>query len=210
MKAVAAVTAAGLADGVILKSGRPARFVERAGVDDTILEITSAIASGDTEAFTRFFHSRFDQMYAEARRATGRDEAFCMDVVQDAMVRVIKSVRPMDAEKRLRGWLRVVVQSCAYDRLRKEIRRQRWEETASEMPSERATGDDLGERLDWLEGELSNLDDRQAKMVVMRYRLGWTLQRIGAALGLSPGAVDGRLGRAVTTLRRRARETFDE
>ena len=184
--------------------------MERAGVDDSILEITSAIASGDTEAFTRFFRSRFDRMHAEARRATGRDEAFCMDLVQDAMVRVIKSIKPMDTEKRLRGWLRVVVQSCAYDRLRKEIRRQRWEETASQMPGRPATDDDLGERLDWLRGELANLDDRQARMVVMRYRLGWTLQRIGAALGLSPGAVDGRLGRTLSTLRRRARETFDE
>ncbi len=37
----------------------------------------------------------------------------------------------------------------------------------------------------------------------MRHRFGWTLQDIGRALGLSPGAVDGRLRRLVRTLRKR-------
>ena len=30
-------------------------------------------------------------------------------------------------------------------------------------------------------------------MLVLRFRLGWTLQRIAATLGIKPGAVDGRV-----------------
>ena len=68
----------------------------------------------------------------------------------------------------------------------------------------------LCERLEWLRRELAALDDPQTRLLVMRYRLGWTLQRIGSALGLKPGAVDGRLGRLTAALRRRAQETIDE
>lgn len=179
-------------------------------MNGSIQELTSAVASGDTEAFATLYRSRFDQMYATARRATGRDESFCLDVVQDAMVRVIRSIKPMDSEQRLRAWLRVVVQSCAYDHLRKEARLRRREQASAEAVDAIAPDDDLAEKLDWLRQELTNLDDRQAQLLVMRYRLGWTLQRIAAALGLSPGAVDGRLGRLTAGLRRRAKETLDE
>ena len=38
----------------------------------------------------------------------------------------------------------------------------------------------------------------------MRFRLGWTLQRIGDVLKLKPGAVDRRIRRVVTMLKRMA------
>jgi RNA polymerase sigma factor (sigma-70 family) len=177
---------------------------------NSVRELTAAVASGDTEAFARLYRDRFDEMYAEARRATGRDESFCLDVIQDAMLRVIKSMKVMDTEQRLRAWLRVVVQSCAYDRLRSEARRQRREQAALATTQSASPDGDLAERLEWLRGEMAELEAPQAQLLMLRYRLGWTLQRIGSALGLKPGAVDGRVGRALSTLRRRARESFDE
>ncbi len=179
-------------------------------MNGSVKELTAAIASGDTEAFALLFRSRFQEMYAEARRATGRDESFCLDVVQDAMIRVIRSIKPMDAEKRLQPWLRVVVQSCAYDRLRKEARQRRWEQTAVDVARADTEDNGLSEKLGWLRRELTTFDDPQARLLVMRYRLGWTLQRIGTALGLKPGAVDRQLRRLVDILRRRAQETFVE
>ena len=177
---------------------------------DSVRELTAAIASGDPEAFARLYRRRFDELYAEARRVTGRDESFCLDIVQDAMIRTIRSMKPLDTEEHLRGWLRAVVQSCAYDRLRKEARRRRWEQAAAHARRAAPRNDGLDEKLEWLRRELAALEGPQARLLTMRYRLGWTLQRIGNALGLKPGAVDGRLGRLVATLRRRAQENFDE
>lgn len=179
-------------------------------MDGSVRKLTTAIASGNTEAFTRLFRTRFDEMYTYARRTTGRDESFCLDVVQDAMLRVIRSIKPMETETHLRTWLRVVVQTCAYDRLRREARRRRWERAAAEIPEVNTGGKDLDARLEWLRAELASLDDPNVRLLVMRYRLGWTLQRIGEAVGLKPGAVDGRVRRLTAVLRRRARETFDE
>jgi hypothetical protein len=44
----------------------------------------------------------------------------------------------------------------------------------------------------------------------MRHRLGWTLERIGAVVGLAPGAVDGRLRRIIGRLRAAGWEVRDE
>ncbi|MDY7110361.1 MAG: sigma-70 family RNA polymerase sigma factor [Planctomycetota bacterium] len=178
-------------------------------MDDSIRQLTGAIASGDTEAFARFYRRWVDRMYGEAHRATGRDESFCLDVVHDAMLRVMKSIRPMDNEAALWGWLRVVVRSCAFDRLRREARRRKREQAdAAGFPSE--PRDDLAERLAWLRAELARLDERETALLTMRHRFGWTLRRIALAAGLEPGAVDGRLRRTLNTLRRRAEEAFDE
>ncbi|MCP4590694.1 MAG: RNA polymerase sigma factor [bacterium] len=177
---------------------------------ESVTELTAAVASGDTEAFARFYRGRFDEMYGVARRTTGRDESFCLDVVQDALMRVIRSMKPMDTETHLRAWLRAVVSSCAYDRLRSEARRRRWEQAAAELRPVESPDDGLEERLAWLQDELEHLDAPQARLMMMRYRLGWTLQRIGDAVGLKPGAVDGRVGRVLAALRRRAKESFDE
>ena len=162
---------------------------------------TTAIASGDTEAFARFFDQWFTWMRRESSRLSGRDDAFCADVVQDSMMRVIRSLKPMDCEDDLRRWLRVVVRSCVYDRLRAESRRRARDQAAGSLS--RQPDADLQERIRWLEQELRSVGDADAELLLMRYRFGWTLRQIGNALGLNPGAVDGRLHRLLATLRRR-------
>ena len=78
---------------------------------ESVRDMTSAIASGDTEAFARFYEQWFDVAFCETRRVLGRDEEFCLDVVQEAMMRVIRSIKPIDDETGLRKWLRVAEQS---------------------------------------------------------------------------------------------------
>lgn len=189
---------------------RRERAVDLRTVQPEIKALTTAIASGDTEAFARFYRAWFDAMYADAVRATGRDESFCLDVVQDAMLRIIRHLRPMATEDDLRRWLRAVVRSCAYDRLRSEARRRRREAEAAARRDATAPGpahpDDLRRRLRWLEQQLQACDDASTRMLVMRHRFGWTLRQIAASLGLEPGAVDGRLRRLVRGLRRKAQE----
>ena len=49
-------------------------------------------------------------------------------------------------------------------------------------------------------------DDRSAQLLLMRHRFGWTLERIGKAVGLGTSAVDGRLRRLTALLVRRAKK----
>lgn len=184
-------------------------------VDPTIAAMTAKIAAGHPEALCRFYRGWFDTMFTEARRATGRDESFCLDVVQDAMMRVIRSMKPMKNELHLRRWLRVVVTTCAADRLRSESRRrareQRWAASSKAIQtSGLVPADDPNDRRRWLREQLAALDERAAELLVMRHGFGWTLKQIGRAVGMTPGAVDGRLRRLLGTLRRKASEESDD
>jgi len=181
---------------------------------DSTRELCSAIASGDPGALARFYEEQFDFMFACARRASGRDESICLDIVHDAMLRVMRSIpKSIDSETELRAWLARVVPSCALDTLRSEQRRRARETRASAR--EAASGSpapqsDLDERIAWLRSELDAQGDQTAALIRLRHALGWTLARIGRAFNLSPGAVDGRISRALSTMRENAREKLDE
>jgi RNA polymerase sigma-70 factor (ECF subfamily) len=173
--------------------------------------LTSALAGGDASAVDAFYRRYFDWLYAQARRATQRDEAFCLDVVQDAVLRIIRTVRTVKCEKRFRAWLRLVVQTAAWDKLRSERRRQQHERAAvaarfgdagDEQPCE-------DEQLAWLKDQIARLDPQIVRMVELRFGQRWTLARISGLLGLSIGTIDGRLRRALQEIRQRAIEEFE-
>lgn len=169
-------------------------------------ELTKAIASGDPEAFTRFYEEWFDRMFEMASSLTRRDEAFCLDVVQDAMMKVIRRMPVIENEEALGAWLRRAVTTTAYDRIRGEARRRRHELQAS-APKVEGHGAGIDEsELTRLREEVERLDPLLARMLHARHALGWTLARIGSAMGLSPSAVDGRLGRAARALAARLSE----
>ena len=172
-------------------------------------DLTRAIACGDTEAFAELYAAWFDRMVRSARRCTGRDESFCLDVVQDSMMKLIKSMRVMHTERDLWRWLRTIVRRSALDRLRAESRRLQREigslsQTREELIRERSA------ELEWVQTELARLSDDEKRLLALRVQRGWSLARIGSVLGLSPGAVDGRVRRILVHLRSRAQEIEDE
>lgn len=173
--------------------------------------LTQAIADGDAPAFARFYDEWFDRLCRMARGATGRDESFCLDVVQEAMLKIMRSMKRIDDEKSLEAFLRVVVLRCALDLLRADRRRRTREQghAAGRGEVERdADRDD--ERLAWLADRIAELDHDRSRLLALRYRLGATLEQIGRLVGLRPGAVDGRISRSLAQMRASARETFDD
>jgi RNA polymerase sigma factor (sigma-70 family) len=177
-------------------------------VPDDTQALTTAMAAGDAAAVAVFYRAQFDFMYAAARRATGRDESFCLDVVQDATLRIVRTVRPVATLPQLRAWVRLVVQTTAYDRLRADARRTRREaEVVVGHPAESTLADD---RQTWLVRQLARLDAELVRLIDLRYDRNWTLARIAESLGLSIGTVDGRLRRAIQHLRDLASEQCDE
>lgn len=170
--------------------------------DDGTRELTSRIRAGDAAAFERLYRERFDAMFAEAKRATGRDESFCLDVVQDVMMKVIHAIPALDTEAALRAWLRRVTLTTARDLLRSEARRSARERisTRSESATTRDARND-SETLRALESAIAELDAAASTLVTSRYRFGWTLERIAARMGIGTGAADGRLSRLILRLR---------
>ena len=159
--------------------------------------LSRRIAAGDTAAFAVFYAMWFDRSVKETRQRTGLDESACLDIVQDAMLRVAKGMPVFEREEDLERWMRRVLLNGARDRIRSETRRMRRESRVHPEAEQREDQEaiaDLSRRLDELDAESRTLIQR-------RFDLGWTLERIGREFGLRPGAVDGRIRRILKALR---------
>lgn len=181
--------------------------------DEQIASLTARMAAGDVAAVEQFYRDYFDRLYGWARQFTRRDEAFCLDVVQDATLRIVRNVRPVDAEPPFVAWLRLVVQTTAYDLLKASARRATREQAAATAERVECSADDQAsqrERFDWLRAQLDAMDPALARMIDLRFSTGWTLARIGRLFGLSAGSVDGKLRRALAALRASSRGSFND
>jgi RNA polymerase sigma factor (sigma-70 family) len=172
-----------------------------------VARVTAAMARGDASAAETFYRACFRELYAEARHVTRRDEAFCLDVVQDSLLRILRTVRPVESRRQLAAWLKLVVRTTAYDLLRRERRRKAREQLAVES---RHTSQADAEQLRWLQERLREIDPRIAELIELRFTQRWTLARIADRTGLTTAMVDGRLRRALGKLRAAALEEFDE
>jgi RNA polymerase sigma-70 factor (ECF subfamily) len=177
-------------------------------------QLTARIVRGDPEAFTALYEAWFDRCFALARSFTRRDEAFCLDVVQDVMLRVVKSLKPLDSEAALAAWLCRAVQSTAIDRLRAHARSARREAAVAASRPELQHGLEPSlqaqdqERARWLEARIAELPEAEQALWTARFVEGRTLDQAGAAAGMSGDAAHGRLWRLVDRLRRMANEVF--
>ena len=166
-------------------------------------ELTTAPAAGEEHAVETFYQRYFDWLYAQARRATRRDESFCLDVIQESLLRIIRTVRAVDDEVRFRAWLRLVVQTTAWDRLRSEKRRQQRELAAVAARSEGSCEEPIdAEQREWLKDQIARFDPQIAQMLELRFQERWTLTKIGQLFGLSIGTIDWRLRKALQEVAR--------
>jgi|GEM_PF-1839908 len=172
--------------------------------DNFAADLTRRLAAGSADAVELFYRRYFDFLLAHARRATGRDEAFCLDVVQEVVLKIIRLTRVVKSESQWNAWLKLVVRTTAYDLLKSEQRRTA-RQIAVIVPQQYETPE-CDERIEILHAEIARLDPQLARMIEMRFTGGWTLSRIGKAFGLSIGGVDGRLRRALANLRTRIEE----
>src|SRR4051812_41933319 len=153
------------------------------------------MAAGNAGSIETFYSQYFDFLYQHARRATRRDEAFCLDVVQDSVIRIMRTIRRVDSEAQLRAWLGLVVRTTAYDLLKAERRRGVREAVLVPAGVDDANADE--DQLEQLRTEIFRLDPLLVRMIELRFERQWTLARIAGQLGLSVGTIDGRLRRAL-------------
>ncbi len=59
-------------------------------------DFINRVAAGDAVAITSYYEQYFDLMFREAARVVGKDESACLDVVQEAMLKTLRSIKPAD------------------------------------------------------------------------------------------------------------------
>ncbi len=178
--------------------------------DSAILRLTTALGRGDNAAFAAFYESWFDRGYDAVRAATGRDDAFCLDVVHDAMLRVVKSLRPMNTRADLDRWMTRVLHTTALDRLRREARMIARQRRHGEHTSGVANADNgadppnaaaLADQIAWLTVQVAAMDEQDRALLSLRFALDHSLNGAGKALGITGDAAHGRIRRVLVHLR---------
>lgn len=193
-----------------------AQPVEQSTGDES-RRVTAAIAHGDSSAFGLFYDAWFPFAFDEARRYTQRDEATCLDIVQDAMLKAARSMRPLESKADIERWLTRVVQTSALDTLRQEQRRHQREydsadrdghasSAAQRSAQEHARREWLAEQVDWLTQEVAKISTSDQALLHLRFALGRSLEQTGRAVGISADAAHGRLRRIIARLRGRAED----
>ena len=173
--------------------------------------LAKAIAAGSEAAFATFYAAWFPAVLALARASSRRDEAFCLDVVQDVMLVVAKKLPALGSERAVRAWMSRSVLHAISDRLRGERRRARREqsvaaETAAQSEAEPWLLMAAGEQLQWLSARLLELPVSDQALLRARFHDGDSVAVTGARFGLGDDAAHGRLRRVLERLRRAAAE----
>jgi RNA polymerase sigma-70 factor (ECF subfamily) len=153
-------------------------------------------------AFEELVERTHRQVYTLALRLVG-DRHEAEDIVQDAYLRVHRSLRGFRGDARFETWLYRIVANSAMNHLR---RRRRFGEPTAEPEllarPEPQAGPGEAPAHDEIVDALRSLPDGQRAVVVLKDVYGFTCEEIGEQMGVSTGAVKLRLHRA----RRRMKE----
>jgi RNA polymerase sigma factor (sigma-70 family) len=170
--------------------------------------LSRAIARGCERAFVVFYQAWFAPALALAKCMSRRDEAFCLDVVQDVMLVVVHKLPPLADERAVRGWLTTTLSRAIADRLRAERRRQQRAALAAAPAPEPEPWWELAsdERQQWLQARLDELSASDRALLVARFGDVVSVAAAGSAFGFGPDAAHGRLRRVLQRMRRQAAE----
>jgi len=180
--------------------------------------LSRGVAAGDERALAALYDLWFERAVRLAGAILRRTalahagEEAALDIVQDAFVRIARSMRPMASHADVQRWIVRVIKSAALDHLRRESRRTRRDERRSRREggaaADASAAAELGEQIQWLRARLDELNEEERALLGLRFGGDRTLDETGAATGLTGDAAHGRLRRILRRLRDAAGSVF--
>ena len=155
---------------------------------------------GSEEAFAEVVRRYLDLVYSAALRQV-RSRALAEEVAQAVFVDLVRNINQLSSETVLAAWLYEVTRRTAIDVVRSESRRSAREKIVCEMNTNDDSSDPWDEIRPVLDEGMSSLSDTDRVVVLLRYFEGRSLREVGQKLGLSEGAAQKRVSRAVERLR---------
>jgi len=161
-------------------------------LDET--ELVRATRAGDMAALAELYRRFAPSLMAVAYRLLQSREA-AEDVLHDVFVGLPEAVRKYDERGRFGAWLKQVTARVALSTLRHD-------ETAARLnPAVAvATNSDIDTRIT-LDAAVASLPASLRTVLVLKEIEGFTHAEVAAMLGISRGASEVRLHRAITALR---------
>ena len=143
-----------------------------------------------------FYDVAFDDVYRIAARLTWGDRSAAEDLVQDAFVRLVRSVRSGAVTTVGIGWMVTTVRRLHIDGLRatdREERRLRVVAAPLSLPASTSSNDALG--------MLDGLNDRERAAIILRYVDDLSVAEVADLMGDSLRATESLLQRAKRKVR---------
>jgi len=171
---------------------------------DPLVQHARAAAAGGGAAFASLVSATKDRLYRLAARVVG-DPDDAADVLQDAYLKAYAGLRAGEfhEQSRVETWLYRVVLNVALNTRRARLR---GDSRAARAPSQAVDALEqanarlmLRELFEWMK----QLPDEQCSALVLKELEGLSAREVAEVLGCSEGAVEQRLVRARSTLRKR-------
>ncbi len=161
------------------------------------------IRAGDVDAFNQFYARYAHRLVRYLFAIVQGDETVAADALQEAMLRIIRGLKPMETEEQLWNWIAKVGRSALFDLLRSD---QRYRELLAKLPE--PDGPDRSERQlrAALQDVLAELASDDRALIEAYYFKKRNQTEIAEELGSTRKAVESRLAR----LRDRMRTALQE
>ena len=163
--------------------------------DVTLRRLVLRAQSGDREAFDAVLGEITPALLRYATRVTG-DAALAEDVVQDALVSVVRKIEWLSDASLFRPWAYRITSREAFRALRK--RRQFVE--VEDVESGEVPGDPW--QRERLVASLDRLSPASRAVITLHYLEEMPLSEVAAVLDLAPGTVKSRLAYGLAQLRK--------
>jgi RNA polymerase sigma-70 factor (ECF subfamily) len=173
------------------------------GVAASESALVAGIVAGDRDALAGLYHRYAAELALLAARLL-RSRSDGEDVMHDLFVGLPEALAGYHDNGRLRGWLRRATVNLALRRMRTVRRRREADLAVGEAEQQAAPG---GDDAQLVRRAVEALPDSLRTVVVLKIVEGYSHQEIGELLGISRGASEVRLSRALERLRRNLGET---
>jgi len=180
-------------------------------MEESDAALVTRAREGDQDAFRLLVERHSVKLFQLAFRMTGNEQD-AEDLVQETFLRAYKQLNRFQSRAGLGTWLYRIAANCSLDLLRRQKRRG--EQETVEFDSEEAFPAILsdapapdqqvyhGEVRQKVESVMRELTPMERTAFVLRHFEGLSIEEIGSALGVGPGATKQSIFRAVQKMRR--------
>jgi RNA polymerase sigma-70 factor (ECF subfamily) len=188
-----------LEENIQTSSPRPVAADKPARETPDVFALTRAMAGGDEAAHRLFYDSYFDRLLRYLLVVTGGNEEAAREALQLALVRVVKHVKPFEAEEKFWSWLTVLARSALADESRKRRRYfsflERFTRQQETGPAAMENGEADEQLRALLESKLTALPADERQLVEQKYLLHQSVREIADGQQTTEKAVESRLSR---------------
>ena len=151
--------------------------------------LVDAAAAGDIERFGALCRRYYAAMMAIAY-AVLSDHQLAEDAAQESFARALVNLRSLKNRNRFAPWLAAICRNVAKDMVAAKARETIVEDLSQVTEKKRHDGDNQ-----MIHRAIEQLPAAEKELIVLRYYNNLSYERIGAILGISHAAINGRLAR---------------